>query len=554
MKVFFTLLATAVSLTTLSQPAAAHFPWLAIDDDGKAVCFFGETPAERTYKLPPAISEAKVSLVTDNQQVTDLQLETVENEDFVGVRSKSPVPASSSLFSQVTYGIYHGSKLQYYALHCGGRLTDRQNSPGMIAKRLRLTAELIDSESGVDVFVSWDGKPLADVEVKLFCDEGHEEGSATTDQQGKVSFSDQQVEEGLNGIVVGYTDSDETGTLDGAEYQSGSHYLTVTFNDPQDFEQPESGSKVTVLSDVYPAIPETVTSFGGAVANNSLFIYGGHKGRAHEYYSEAQANTLWKLDLSNPKSWESLGTGPRLQGLAMVAHDDKLYRIGGFTAKNNEQQAEDLWSQAAVSRYDLATGQWREMPPLPEPRSSFDAAVLDGQIYVVGGWTMRGEDETTWLDTAYRLDLSQDRPQWQRLPDPPFQRRALSVAAHHGKLYVIGGMQKTGGPSTRVDVFDVASQQWSRGPDLIGEGMDGFGSSAFAVGDRLYVTTYSGALQRLDAVGDSWTLLRTLDRDRFFHRLLPLADNRLLAIGGASMSSGKFDEIDVIQLPTPAVR
>lgn len=39
-----------------------------------------------------------------------------------------------------------------------------------------------------------------------------------------------------------------------------------------------------------------------------------------------------------------------------------------------------------------------------------------------------------------------------------------------------------------------------------------------------------------------------LARDRFFHRLLPLSQNELLAIGGASMSSGKYEELDVIQL------
>ena len=134
------------------------------------------------------------------------------------------------------------------------------------------------------------------------------------------------------------------------------------------------------------------------------------------------------------------------------------------------------------------------------------------------------------------------------MPEPPFQRRALSVAAHKGKLFAIGGMEKTGGPTTRVDVFDTKSQTWSQGPSLKGAGMDGFGSSSFGVNNELYVTTYSGSLQRLSGDGDAWETLGELERDRFFHRLLPLSENRLLAIGGASMSSGKFVELDVIQV------
>ena len=309
-----------------------------------------------------------------------------------------------------------------------------------------------------------------------------------------------------------------------------------------------SSTRVVVSGDELPPIPQTVTSFGAAVLGNSVYIYGGHTGRAHEYYAEAQARTLWKLDLKEPKAWEDLGEGPGLQGLAMVAHGGKLYRMGGFTARNKDGEESDLWSQRTVSCFDPARGVWTDLPELPEPRSSFDAAVLGDSIYVVGGWSMQGEKESGWLDTAYTLDLSQSERKWQPLPKPPFQRRALSIAAHEGKIYAVGGMRKKGGPSTRVDVFDPASQKWSEGPSINGEGMEGFGSSSFAVNGRLYVSTYGGNLQQLAEDGQSWTTLTTLDRDRFFHRMLPLPDQQLLLIGGASMSSGKFDEVDVIRI------
>ncbi|MGB0599984.1 MAG: Kelch repeat-containing protein [Rubripirellula sp.] len=305
---------------------------------------------------------------------------------------------------------------------------------------------------------------------------------------------------------------------------------------------------ISVTADSFPAIPEMVTSFGAAATNNAVYLYGGHTGRAHQYSSETQANTLWRLDLEKPNAWESLGDGPGLQGLAMVTHGGKLYRIGGFTAKNRDGEDADLWSQANVSAYDPTTKVWSELAPLPEPRSSFDAAVLGNQIYVVGGWSMQGDGESKWHKSAYVLDLDQPQPQWQALPVPPFQRRALSLAAHDGKIYVLGGMGQNGGISKRVDIYDPRTKSWSRGPSLEGEDMDGFGSSAFAVGGQLYASTYSGLLQRLSADGESWEVLKELELDRFFHRLLPLASNKLMAIGGASMSSGKFDEVEVIRI------
>jgi N-acetylneuraminic acid mutarotase len=299
----------------------------------------------------------------------------------------------------------------------------------------------------------------------------------------------------------------------------------------------------------YPPLPQRVTSFGAAVVGEHLYVYGGHTGRAHAYYKEAQANTLRRLSLKNPKAWESLGHGPRLQGLAMVANRGKLYRIGGFTAKNSEGDEHDLWSQAEVTVYDPTTKKWQELSPLPEPRSSFDAAVHEDKIYVIGGWQMRGDEESQWHTTAHVLDLTSEAPQWQPLPKPPFERRALAVAAHAGKVFAIGGMQHKGGPTTRVDVFDPASGKWSQGPSLQGEGMEGFGASAFATGRKLYVSTLNGKLQRLDEDGKSWQVIRQLERARFFHRMLPFADGKLLSVGGANMQSGKFGEIDVIDTP-----
>lgn len=548
-----TSFAALFAATICMSSAQAHFPWITIDKDGKAVYFFGETPADRTYKLPPSVAKANVTVITQDNQLQTVEMSAVETDDFVGLKSSNIVAVNATLASKVTYGVYHGSRLDYYTQHCGGRLSEQRGTIATLGKTLDLHADFVDTEQGVDVFVQWQGKPLAGAKVTLFCDAGHEEGSAETDEQGKVFFNDNQVEDGLNAIMVGHTAPGDAGTLGDQSYGSVSHYLTATFLDPEDFTKLDSkpsasDTSVLVTPDRYPPIPETVTSFGAAIAGDALYVYGGHTGDAHQYHAKAQANTLRRIELKNPTSWQELGTGPGLQGLAMVAHNGKLIRIGGFTAKNDEGEDHQLWSQSDVAIYDPATEQWTDLPPMPQPRSSFDAVVLGDQVYVVGGWNMQGDAEAEWLQTAYSIDLSASSPQWQPLPEPPFQRRALSVAAIDNKIYAIGGMQSDGGPTTRVDVFDTKTQTWSRGPSLQGKGMDGFGSSSFATGGRLYVTTYSGALQRLANDGQSWEMLDQLERERFFHRLLPIAENQLVVVGGASMSSGKFEEIDVIEI------
>ncbi|MEC9115596.1 MAG: hypothetical protein VX607_01915 [Planctomycetota bacterium] len=205
----------------------AHFPWLCVEE-GKAVYFFGESPAERNYKLPPTIAKAEVYALGKADQVYKVPLKTVESDDFIGLTSATPNNPISALVSKVTYGIYDGMALNYYTQSQVGSLPTDRNAYAPISKHLNLYAQVIDTEAGVDVFVVWMGKPLSGAEVRLLCEDGHEEGSGTTDKDGKVSFSDQEVEDGLNGLVVGHN-VEETGKIGNQEFQKSANYLTMTF-------------------------------------------------------------------------------------------------------------------------------------------------------------------------------------------------------------------------------------------------------------------------------------------------------------------------------------
>lgn len=305
-----------------------------------------------------------------------------------------------------------------------------------------------------------------------------------------------------------------------------------------------SGDSNVAPSAQYADLPEGVTSFGAAILDDWLYIYGGHRGGEHDYSADEQSDQFRRLRLVDGAKWEDLPRGPKLQGLALVAHGGKLYRVGGFTARNAADEEQDLHSSAGVAVFDPATGKWSAMPPLAEARSSHDAVVLDGKIYVVGGWRLAGRDaERKWHDTAWVLDLAAESPEWKQLPKPPFKRRALSLAAARGKVYAIGGLQPNGKVSMDVDVFDVKKSEWTKAPALPGEGMDGFGTSAFAVGGKVYVSNVAAKVYRLDEAAGEWTLAGRLREKRLFHRMVAAADGRLLIVGGAEWRQGKATEV-----------
>ena len=297
-----------------------------------------------------------------------------------------------------------------------------------------------------------------------------------------------------------------------------------------------------------PNLPDAITSFGAATTKDGhLYVYGGHKGDAHHYSMEGQSNALLRLNLKKPTMWESLPAGPRLQGLAMVTDGKRLYRLGGFTAMNKDDEEQQLKSQTSFAVFDPKTSKWSDLTPLPEPRSSFDAVVHKGKLYAVGGWNMQ-PDGTEWLETAWVADLTASPVAWKELPKPPFQRRAISLAAVGDSVYVVGGMGKKG-PTKAVSVFNAKDGTWSDGPELPGEGrMSGFGSSSFTIGTRLFASTYDGSVLELSGDGKTWKMLRKLDEGRFFHRMVPMNDSALLLISGANMKSGKYDDILIVPI------
>jgi len=295
-----------------------------------------------------------------------------------------------------------------------------------------------------------------------------------------------------------------------------------------------------------PDLPRAITSFGATVDNGWLYVYGGHFGTPHHYSAAGQSNALWRLNLQQPESWEQVATGPKLQGLALVAHGGSLYRVGGFTARNKEEEDKDLWSRADFARFDTASRDWHQLPPLPVAGSSFDAVVVEDKLYVAGGWAMRGKDEdAVWHDSAHVVDLSTAELTWQELPTTPFHRRAVSLGSLRGKIYVIGGIGPDGKTTTRTAIFDPTANRWSEGPSIPGDDMEGFGTACDTVGDQLLVSTISGNLLRLAEDGKSWQVVKKLNDARFFHQMLPLDSSRLMLIAGANMESGKFSSIEV---------
>ncbi|QIF04050.1 kelch repeat-containing protein [Roseimicrobium sp. ORNL1] len=312
-----------------------------------------------------------------------------------------------------------------------------------------------------------------------------------------------------------------------------------------------------------PPLPEAVTSFGGAISEDGqLFAYGGHKAGTHEWSLDTTSGKLNRLDLTKPGSaWETLGEGPKVQSPGLAVHAGKVYLVGGMQPQNKEGAKPELFSLNHATMFDPATKDWKKLPDLPEGRSSHEVAVLDGKLYVVGGWPLDtrksetkpddAEVERGYHKTMLVLDLAKPDA-WQSVPQP-FQRRALSVVASQGKIYALGGMNEKNEVTADADVYDVKSGKWEKLPEIpvVSKKTKAFATAACELDGRVLVSPAGGKIFALSPDAKSWVEVGQLQTPRLFHQIEPWKNSQVVALGGTK-GTKPTDSVEIVSIAPPA--
>ena len=474
-----------------------------------------------------------------------------DTDDFIGLEMSLPAGKSTALETVCEYGIYGGSMLCYYSQHllptADGKIADGTSA------ELKLNIVPESKPGGLAATVLWEGKPLADAVVTLI-DSAGETAKETTDAEGKVFFV--LAKAGMVGLMTNHSEKEKSGEFNGQNYKGQANYATLTLEFKPSGESAAPAKKVSMTkkpkntqASFGPPLPEAVSSFGAAVNNDWLYVYSGHTGKAHQHSRENLSDTFARLNLTKPTEWELLEMETPLQGSALVSSGENLYRVGGLQPLNSRQEDDELHSVDEFARFDPASGQWTTLPPLPAARSSHDAVALDGKIYVVGGWTLSGDRSGEWQTAALVYDTAAgDKGEWNELPLPPFQRRALALATWQNRIWVLGGMDEYADIQRTVYSFDPSTNTWAEGPAMPGDDMQGFGISAWGLDSGLYVSGTDGILYRLAEPAGAWEAVAELETPRFFHRIMPTGREVSLAIAGASMMDGHIKEIERLKV------
>ena len=168
---------------------------------------------------------------------------------------------------------------------------------------------------------------------------------------------------------------------------------------------------------------------------------------------------------------------------------------------------------------------WVQYPSLPVNISHHCQVTVGTKVYTVGGRSDDGWSSSP-MDSVYVTDVSQKDRGWTRLPFRLAERRAKhSCAVVDGKIYVIGGYAVFN-YFISVEVFDTNyPAAWTRGPDFptpLSEPL------AFVYRNTLYVVgghgdnyAHNTNVYKLASSGKEWTIVKDVHVDNPAHDVHP---------------------------------
>ncbi len=197
-----------------------------------------------------------------------------------------------------------------------------------------------------------------------------------------------------------------------------------------------------------------------AVFSNEIYVFGGYDRQgprgAFRYKKNVEmydtATDTWVKKRNMPTLRENFTT-------AVV--NGKIYVIGGRV------QDKRLGAGAAtglVEVYDPLTNRWEKRADMPTERGETSAVVVDGKIYVIGGYTWRmvpGLRER-FVSSIEEYNPKTDR--WRELPDLPMFKGWFATVAVDNEIYTIGGIDLDNGLQriSDVDVYNPSANKWRK--------------------------------------------------------------------------------------------
>jgi hypothetical protein len=187
-------------------------------------------------------------------------------------------------------------------------------------------------------------------------------------------------------------------------------------------------------------------SLGVAVANGKIYAIGGVENATYlPSYGSGFLDTNEEYDPTS-NTWTTKKSMPTPRSnFAIAVYDNKVYCMGGVFGNRLDDIYHLFHVAARTSRnevYDPLTDTWETKTPMPVEESDIQAHVVNGEIYVINGRTVKVYDPVS--------------DSWSTKSSPPFGLDSFVSAVVDDKIYLIGNYLP-------VLIYDVEKDSWSEG-------------------------------------------------------------------------------------------
>lgn len=205
-------------------------------------------------------------------------------------------------------------------------------------------------------------------------------------------------------------------------------------------------------------MPTARSGFAIAVLGNKIYVIGGTVGGGYIGNNEAYDPALdtWETKASMPT--------PRADLSACVVNN-KIYLIGGTKYSSQSPYYNETNTNEV---YDPATDTWTTAAPIPIGVKGYGAAVLNNQIYILGGSKDGASQNSIIVNSTQIYDPQSNK--WTQAANLPILATDGASAATTGimaptRLYYIGGFSSTA-YSNDTQVYNPDENAWSIGASM----------------------------------------------------------------------------------------
>ena len=265
--------------------------------------------------------------------------------------------------------------------------------------------------------------------------------------------------------------------------------------------------------------------------------------------------SLMQMESFARNKWEPITQLPtERESFATAVVDNKIYLIGGTLFENRKKRPRGPVGLSTVEVYDTQTNTWQRGVDMPTLRHGAKAAVVNGIIYVFGGYSAKDKNIVNMKFPVLVEAYDPQTDTWSRKQDMPVPRIHFGLGVVAGKVYIIGGRTGVHEPITRVDIYDPATDTWAKALQMPVQRDLDFDSVAVA-SNRIYVI--GGAtpiIEEYNPISRQWRKMNDmLDLRETFSQVVVKDD--IYLIGGFTPKGFKYlATVDVYNPQTQAWR